>query len=568
LNWSYAYNPEIWPALFTLGITVFLGWYGWRRRKFSGTTPFVVLCLFMSLWVLGSVFEISATEFSDKVFWTKFQGIWQIPTATAMPWSVLELAGFRRWLTRRNFWLMTVPSVLTLLLIFTNDYHHLITTEVRMTDHVVQVFGIANWIITAYAFLLVLSAVIVLLWLAIRSHHLRRPATIMLLGMVVAFGFYTLASIDESLFGPGERVLLVLGPLSLSYSLAFFRYHILDPVPIARAAALEQVREGMLVLDLQGRIADSNITAAKIVGMPAEHLKGRLITETLPAISTIIPQPAVGEASESEIRINTGSASRSYAASFTPLSGYDGEPVGQLLLLRDVTEQKRTQAKVVEQQRVMATLQERERLARELHDSTSQVLGYVNLQAQTIQKWLQSGNNEKAEALLTRLAEIAKDAHADVRESILGLKSEGTEGWVFLSALKRYLNNFQSQYNIPIELTLSNHMRENTLNTTVGIQVLRVIQEALTNARKHSGAHKVRVSLDELDNRAFIRITDDGSGFDASLQGQDKESHFGLSFMQERMAEIRGSFKIDSIPGAGTVVEIEVPTNHDLEESK
>lgn len=437
-----------------------------------------------------------------------------------------------------------------------------------MTDHVEQVFGIANWIITVFAFVLILSAVIILLLLAIRSPHLRRPAGIMLTGMVVGFGFYTLASIETALFEPGERVLLILGPLSLSYALAFFRYHILDPVPIARAAALEQVREGMLVLDLQSRIADSNITAAKIVGMPAEHLKGRLITETLPAISTIVQQPVVGEATDSEISLSTGNSNRSYAVSFTQLSGRNGEPVGQLLLLRDVTEQKRVQAKVVEQQRVMATLQERERLARELHDSTSQVLGYVNLQAQTIQKWLQSGNNEKAEALASRLAEIAKDAHADVRESILGLKSEGIEEWAFLSALKRYLNNFQSQYNIPIELTLSNHMRENILNATVGIQVLRVIQEALTNARKHSGAHKVHVSLDELDDRAFIRITDDGSGFDASQQEQDKGSHFGLSFMQERMAEIMGSLKIDSRPGAGTVVEIEVPVEQHLEELK
>jgi PAS domain S-box-containing protein len=558
LNWSYAYNPEIWPALVTLAITVLLGWHGWRRRKFSGTTPFVVLCLFMSLWVLGSVFEISATDFSAKVFWIKFQGISQLPVATAMLWSVLELASLRRWLTLRNLWLMTIPSVITLLLILTNDYHHLITTEFRMTDHVEQVFGIANWIITAFAFVLILSAVIILLWLAIRFPHLRHPAVIMLIGMVVGFGFYTLASIKTSLFEPGERVLVILGPLSLSYALAFFRYHILDPVPIARAAALEQVREGMLVLDLQGHIADSNITAAKIVGMPVEHLKGRLITETLPAISTILPQTAVGDASESEISLNTGSASRSYAASLTPLSGRNGELVGQLLLLRDVTEQKRVQAKVVEQQRVMATLQERERLARELHDSTSQVLGYVNLQAQTIQKWLQNGNNEKAEALVGRLAEIAKDAHADVRESILGLRSGGTEEWAFLPVLKRYLNDFQSQYNINTELLLSNNMQENTLSAVAGIQALRVIQEALTNARKHGGAHKVRVSFEELNDTARVRITDDGSGFDITQQNKSG-SHFGLTFMRERMAEIGGSVKIDSKPGAGTVVDLEVP---------
>ena len=218
MHLSYTYDPEVWPALVTLAIAVFLGWHGWQRRNYSGTTPFVALCLFVSLWVLGSVFEISATDFSAKVFWVKFQGIWQLPAATAMTWSVLELANLRRWLTRRIFWLMTIPSLLTLLLIATNDYHHLITTEFRMTDHVVQVFGIANWVLTAYAFLLILHAVIALIWLALRSPRLRRPAIIMLLGMVVGFGFYTLASISPALLRPGERILLVLGPISLYVS--------------------------------------------------------------------------------------------------------------------------------------------------------------------------------------------------------------------------------------------------------------------------------------------------------------------------------------------------------------
>jgi PAS domain S-box-containing protein len=568
MSWSYTYDPHLWPPLVTAALTATLGWYGWQRRNFSGAKPFIILCLFALLWSVGAIFETSATDFSAKVFWTKFQGIWQIPAATALPWSALELAGLRRWLTRRNFWLMAVPSVLTLLLILTNDYHHLITTEVRMTDHVVQVFGIANWILTAYAFLLVLSAVVVLLWLAIRSPRLRRPATIMLLGMVVSFGFYTLASIDESLFGPGERVLLILGPLSLSYALAFFRFRVLDPVPLARSAIIEQMDDGMLVLDVKGNIVDINPAAEKILGEARNRLQGRAAAGVLPLYSDQLIRPDKGGKMPPEISLGSGTTARYYNLSLTGLRDRRGQTLGQLLVLHDTTEQKQVQAQMLERQQVMATLQERERLARELHDSTSQVLGYVNLQAQTIQKWLQSGNNEKAQALVSRLAEIAKDAHADVRESILGLKTGGSKEWAFLPVLKRYLNDFQSQYNIPIELSLPNNMQENTLSATVGIQVLRVIQEALTNARKHSSAHKVRVSFEEVGDRALIRITDDGSGFDTTQQGRESGSHFGLTFMQERIAEIGGSIKIDSKPGLGTAVEIAVPVGRNLEEIK
>lgn len=566
MSWSYTYDPHLWPPLITAMLLAILGWYGWQRRNLSGAKPFIILCLFAFLWAVGAIFETSATDFSAKVFWTKFQGIWQIPTATAMPWFVLELAGLRRWLTRRNFWLMAVPSVLTLLLILTNDYHHLITIEFQMTDHVVQVFGIANWILTAYAFLLVLSAVIILLWLAIRSAHLRRPATIMLLGMVVAFGFYTLASIDESIFGPGERVLLVLGPLSLSYALAFFRFRLLDPVPLARSAFIEQMEDGMLVLDMEGNIVDLNLSAQKILGETRTILQGRAAAGVLSLNSDLLIRTDKGGKMPPEISLGAGTTARYYNLNLTSLKDRRGQTLGQLLVLHDTTEQKKAQAQMLDRQQVVATLEERERLARELHDSTSQVLGYVNLQAQTIQKWLQSGNNEKAEASVSRLAEIAKDAHADVRESILGLRSAGTEEWAFLPVLKRYLNDFQSKYNITIELLLSNNMQENMLNAVAGIQVLRVIQEALTNARKHGGAHKVRVSFEELNHTSFVRITDDGSGFDITQQSESG-SHFGLTFMRERMAKIGGSIKIDSKPGVGTTVEIEVPMSH-LEERK
>ena len=90
---------------------------------------------------------------------------------------------------------------------------------------------------------------------------------------------------------------------------------------------------------------------------------------------------------------------------------------------------------MLEQQRVVATLQERERLARELHDSVGQVLGYLSLQAQTARKRLQDGDGEKAESLLGRLTDVAQHAHADVRESILALKAASSEDWSLLPTL-------------------------------------------------------------------------------------------------------------------------------------
>jgi hypothetical protein len=141
MSWPFIYDPHIWPPLITAILTAILGWYGWQRRNFPGAKPFIFICLFAFLWAFGSIFETASADFSTQVFWIKFQAMWQIPAATALPWFVLEFAGFNRWLTRRNLLLMLSPSLITLLLIITNDYHHLIWREFQTGDHVIQIMA-------------------------------------------------------------------------------------------------------------------------------------------------------------------------------------------------------------------------------------------------------------------------------------------------------------------------------------------------------------------------------------------------------------------------------------------
>jgi signal transduction histidine kinase len=234
--------------------------------------------------------------------------------------------------------------------------------------------------------------------------------------------------------------------------------------------------------------------------------------------------------------------------------------VGQLLLLHDITEHRQTQTRVLEQQAVVATLRERERLARELHDGIGQTLGYVGLQAQAALKWMRSGNMETADTVLTRLADVAHEAHADVRESIFGLKASSPQGWSFVPTLKTYLEKYQTHYGIRTELSLSHGVGEDTFEPAAGVHLLRVIQEALSNSRRHGSARNVNVRIGLNATQAHVTITDDGVGFDSNGLGGADDSHFGLRFMRERMQQVGGSMDIDSTPGAGTVLTLNVPT--------
>jgi signal transduction histidine kinase len=263
---------------------------------------------------------------------------------------------------------------------------------------------------------------------------------------------------------------------------------------------------------------------------------------------------------QSEISVGTGSAAQYYALHLSPLKDRRGLALGHLILLHDVTEPKRAQAQILEQQRVVATLQERERLARELHDSVGQVLGYVSMQTQAIRKWVHDGETGLAEEQLARLADTARDAHADIRESIHSLKAGPAQEWSFLAALQQQIASFRDHYGIDAELTIPAGLElGQVLQPGDEVQLLRVIQEAMTNARKHGRAADVRVSFERQDDQVRIFVADDGRGFDLEQLSSGADDHFGLAFMRERMAQVGGRLTIHSRPGAGTQVVLQVP---------
>jgi signal transduction histidine kinase len=271
-------------------------------------------------------------------------------------------------------------------------------------------------------------------------------------------------------------------------------------------------------------------------------------------------QPGRKELSKSEISLKADKAVRHFSIGLTHLLDRRSELIGYLVLLHDTTGQKHAQEMVMEHQRVVATLNERERLARELHDSIGQVLGYISMQAQTAQKLAESGNAGKTASILNRLTEVAREAHADVRESILSLRTDLTSELNFIQALQKYLNHFQTSFGIDTELLLPDQLNEDALSPEVRIQVMRVIQEALNNASRHGGAQSVKVAIVQEDGSLNIIISDDGSGFNPAELQQETGKHFGLVFMRERMAQIGGSINIKSQPGSGTTVQLELPS--------
>ncbi|MBI4498055.1 MAG: GAF domain-containing protein [Chloroflexi bacterium] len=207
----------------------------------------------------------------------------------------------------------------------------------------------------------------------------------------------------------------------------------------------------------------------------------------------------------------------------------------------------------------LAVLEERERIAREMHDGLGQVLGYVNTKTLAVARLLEVGKVQEAQAQVVQLEAAAKDVYADVREVILGLRTTLTPGRSFLAALGDYLEGFEQQSGLPVELEAPAAASDLALPFAAEIQLLRVVQEALANVRKHARATRATVRITPALGELRLVVEDDGRGFDPMRLNHGGWPRFGLQTMRERAEAIGGTFTIVSRPGGGTRVIVTVP---------
>ena len=212
-------------------------------------------------------------------------------------------------------------------------------------------------------------------------------------------------------------------------------------------------------------------------------------------------------------------------------------------------------ARLREAEQQYTIVAERERIARELHDSIAQVLGVIHLRLRSLEPEVQDVPGNGVATEIGDLAEIADEAYKDVREAILGLRESVTSADGLEGALGEYLRKYSRQTGIKATLRCDGSARR-ALTPRSEIQLLRVVQEALTNVRKHAGARHAVVSLNADDGAVVLEVEDDGSGFDPGRLEEALDHGFGLASMRERVEQIGGTLAVHTAPGQGTRVEV------------
>ncbi|MDG0808770.1 sensor histidine kinase [Cohnella rhizosphaerae] len=282
-----------------------------------------------------------------------------------------------------------------------------------------------------------------------------------------------------------------------------------------------------------------------VVRIVGAYFRGRRYQSRIDALQEALKQSAAGnwEARLPEERADA------FAGAYREFNRLQQGLAERLRLLQQLGEKEvMGKAATVEE----AVLEERRRLARDLHDTVSQQLFAIHMSASALPALLDK-NPEHAGRVMQQLIEMSKAAQRQMRGLIAQLRPLELQGRTLPEALDRWFpdycrqNGMQGTLDVRVSAALPPAMEH---------QLFLIIQEAMANVMKHSGADEVRLVLGETDRQVLLSIDDDGEGFSAD---QVKAGSYGLTTMRERAIQLGGDVEIATKPGAGTRIKVGLP---------
>ena len=324
-------------------------------------------------------------------------------------------------------------------------------------------------------------------------------------------------------------------------------------------AVFDSAPDGIVVVDDKGLIIEVNSSALAQFGYSTEELVGE-------PVEILIPDSQRGAHERHRDRFQAEPASRAMGAGLTLVGRRkdgSGFPVeislspwatsgGHFVIgvIRDQTE--RSQLRAFGQAALRAAEEERRRISRELHDDTAQRLAALLVQLRLVGL---EEVGERRTTLMEGLREGLQEAAEGVRRIARGLRPPSLEDAGVVAALQAHIRNlFESQ---TIETSFDAGAVDQLLTEDGKLVLYRVVQEALSNVVRHSGAATVSIAVRAEGSEVVAVVEDDGEGFDDGRVGEG--AGLGLLGMKERAVGVGGSVRVESAPGGGTRVRLSIP---------
>jgi len=373
----------------------------------------------------------------------------------------------------------------------------------------------------------------------------------------------------------GEAVVLFLVFSLLYYPLKkrrLYRQRLTQALQVSEAqyrTLVEGLDVGIALIDDQRQLIKANQAMSQFMGEPGCFVSKRKCFELLsyaagqicsvcPGAETLASgEPAVAEMVHPEAENGPIKAVR--VRTFPVASG-EGDIRQFIEVVEDITEEKKSTAEIQRLSRELtsAAEQERKRLARDLHDQCGQVLAGVQYSLEALRTEVAQDLPESSQQFDT-ISDLVEQIGHNIRQVSTQLHPSVLDDFGLLPTLNWLVEEARRQRR-DIDYIFTYDQIPGSLAADINTTIYRVCQESLNNVSKHSKATSVEISLVCSNDKAFLRVHDNGCGFQAEqVLSQPQSGHIGLHGMRERVQAMGGELIITSVPGAGTRVEARVP---------
>lgn len=320
--------------------------------------------------------------------------------------------------------------------------------------------------------------------------------------------------------------------------------------------------DGLLVLEPDGCIIEANRAVATIHGYQPEELKGRPVQELIaPQVYHHFEEFKFQLDQYGVARLDSVAQRRDGSRVDIEVRGTHFKPGDELKLLAiitDVSERKKAMEKhaLLSRKVIVAQEEERARLSMELHDELGQFLTALRLEMGWLQKQIAVDSYE-SERVLDNTIMLAEKATEELRYICRGLRPPLLDDLGLGPALRFLVDEFTGQTGTKVDLDLHITESKTTISPEIGLCAYRIVQEALTNIRRHAAANRVTIAVKETPDELSLQIIDNGVGFNLNKIGAF--SGYGLEGMRERSNLVDGQIEIRSAENKGTRIFFRVP---------
>jgi diguanylate cyclase (GGDEF)-like protein/PAS domain S-box-containing protein len=337
------YTPYIWPFASSLAILIGLGIYAYRQRQIPAATTFAWLMLALSVWTFCYIMELASITLEGKVFWAqaKYFGA----AAGPIVWLILalQLTQHRDWLNKPIQLLLGVFVIVTIIVVFTNSYHHWFWTSLELVagepesqaEH-----GFYFWVYAGSSYFSILVSVILyFLYYRTTPTIYRRQALLLSLGGFIPLGGRILEDFfGIDIFPKVDNIILLFFFSGVLFALAIFRYGALNIVHIAYDLVIHNIPAGIIVVDMLERVIEMNPYARQLLNQP-QTATG----QTIQSILSDWTNEEVQAGSEREIALKDAGTEKWFQIQSSQIRADNGAPAGYAIVLLDITARKQAE---------------------------------------------------------------------------------------------------------------------------------------------------------------------------------------------------------------------------------